>query len=217
MADIAARRLIWVPVVHGQADLGSLGDTVRRAYLRRFGKGTWDQHIRTVDELWAGIREGMAGLGLDYARMRLYQDGLPCCGREAEIVRDLAEAGSQNHQLLLELMDKGAELMGTESPELLVEEYQILRQSMLSQESAKPRGLARRQKELSAALLERRDRFVAERIDRTLAAGETGLLFLGMLHSVETHLPATIEVTRLFPAPRAASRVGSGKATRRKA
>lgn len=211
MSHIAARRLIWVPIVHSQADLGSLGKTVRCAYVRRFGKGTWDRHIKTVDELWERTREATAGLGLDYAQVRLYQDGLPHCGREAEIVRDLAEAGSLNHRLLLELMGKGAELMGTESPELLVEEYQILRQTMLSQEATRPRGLARRQKELSRIILDKRDRYITERIDQTLAPGGTGLLFLGMLHSLEGHLPATIEVTRLFPASQAASRVNPRK------
>ncbi len=35
------------------------------------------------------------------------------CGREAEIVRDLAEAGSRNHRLLVRLDQRGTILKGT--------------------------------------------------------------------------------------------------------
>ena len=57
--------------------------------------------------------------------MRVYQDGLAVCGHEQKIVSELAGAGNRNHALLLKLQAQGATLMGTESPELLVEEYQL--------------------------------------------------------------------------------------------
>ena len=113
--------------------------------------------------------------------MRVYQDGLPVCEHEQEIVAELAEAGSRNHRLLLSLQARGAVLMGTESPELLVEEYQLA-SAALAQGRASPAKM--RRDRLRDTLLERRDRYVADRINETLGAGETGILFMGMLHEV---------------------------------
>jgi len=191
------RPLIWVPIVHGQADLGSMSEAVQKAYLHKHGQAAWDRHVEAVAGLWRSTREAIERLGLDYGQVRLYQDGLPYCGHEAAIVRDLAQAGSANHQLLLELMAKGGRVVGTESPELLIEEYELMRQ-MLSFPGPGDEHDARQQhRALGKALLGKRDRYIAERIGQTLHAGETGLLFLGLLHSLEPYLPADIQMTRL--------------------
>jgi len=47
------------------------------------------------------------------------------------------------------------------------------------------------------ALLAQRDRYIANRIDSTLVAGESGILFLGMLHSLSTLLAKDIRL--VFP------------------
>jgi pheromone shutdown protein TraB len=47
---------------------------------------------------------------------------------------------------------------------------------------------------LSEALLQRRDQFMAQRIHETLKSGETGILFLGMLHSLERYLNPDVKV-----------------------
>jgi hypothetical protein len=47
---------------------------------------------------------------------------------------------------------------------------------------------------LRDTLIERRDRYVADRINRTLGAGETGILFMGMLHEVTRSLEPDIQV-----------------------
>ena len=73
-----------------------------------------------VDRLWTQIEQTLEGMAIFYERVRVYQDGLPVCGHELEIVSELAKAGSRNHQLLLELKEKGATTMGSESSELLV-------------------------------------------------------------------------------------------------
>ena len=62
---------------------------------------------QTVEDMF---RQQIEGLDLDRERVRLYQDGLPVSGHESDIVRDLAQAGSPNHQLLLDLMAKGVQL-----------------------------------------------------------------------------------------------------------
>jgi len=197
MPSCPKRQLIWVPIVHSQADMGSMGERVREVYLRRVGQRTWDEHLQMVAEMWRHIRDKIDRLGLDCERLWLFQDGLPNCGHEAPIVRDLAKAGSANHQLVLDLMAKGARVVGTESPELLLEEYELMRQMLVAPDPAEPHSARLRRRELSRELLAKRDRYIAKRIGETLQPGDTGLLFLGMLHSVEEHLAPDIEVIRL--------------------
>lgn len=196
------RRLLWVPVIHTEADLGSMSEAVRQVHVRSRGKSHWERRLQTVEQLWQQTRQAIDGLDLNYPHVCLYQDGLPNSGHEVEIVRDLAQAGSLNHQLVLELMSRGARLIGTESPELLLEEYQLAQQVLAALAGRQGRVLARRQHELSQALLDRRDEYIARRIAETLPAGDTGLIFLGMCHSLEGRLPADVIVTRLQPTAR---------------
>ena len=202
MRTAPTRRLIWVPIIHTRADLGSLSGFLRQHYVRRFGQTQWDRHIESVEDMWEAIRRAVEALDLSGSGVRLYQDGLPDCGHEAEIVRDLAQAGSPNHQLLVDLMANGAALTGTESPELLLQEYELAQQILISLDSDERGSLIQRQRELGKVLLEKRDRYIAERIDKTLGRGETGLIFLGMLHSLKGLLPSDIQVTRLRHARR---------------
>jgi hypothetical protein len=187
------RRLIWIPIVHTSADLGRLSEPVRDYYLKTFGPEGWNQRERAVARLWDAIREKLRELDLDYRAARIYQDGLPVCGLEQEIVRELAQVGSSNHQLILELLDKGATLMGTEDPQLLIREYQ-----MHQRHTAKERPPDQDSREEAARLLAARDEFIEKRIDETLQAGETGLLFLGAAHGRDMLRSTDIRVESLF-------------------
>ena len=131
---------------------------------------------------------------LNYDRVWLYQDGLPVCGRELELVDELARADSRIHRLLQHLREKGATIMGTESSELLVEEYQLFK-NVLASGTAPIAALGEaRRRALQDSLLKRRDQYIAQRINDTLPKGETGLVFLGMLHSVAPWLDKYIQV-----------------------
>lgn len=191
------RDLLWIPIVHTQVDQGRMGETIRRLYVREKGRRQWERHLRAIDAKWRGIAAWLDGLDLDYASVVLYQDGLPVCGREADIVKELADAGSQNHRLLMQLQERGARLMGTESPELLLEEYELARQVLISLESHQGSASARNQQERGKSLLEQRDRYIARRIAETLQPAETGLLFLGALHSFAAFLPQDIALQRV--------------------
>jgi len=202
MTSTTARRLIWVPILHTQADLGSVSGAVKALYARKIGLKKWNRHVATIDEFWRRTHEGIqSALGgdLDYGKVRLYQDGLPNCGHELRIVKDMIEAGSLNHQLLLELMEKGARLMGTESPELLIEEYELVRGVLKSLETSGKGTLNRQQASRSKDILRERDRYIAGRIADTLEPGETGLIFLGMLHRLQGLLPRDIRLSILRP------------------
>jgi hypothetical protein len=188
------RTLIYIPIIHTQADMGALAGAMRRLAIEKLGRREWERSVKAIDQLWAVIRETIEKLDLPYTRVRLFQDGLPHCGREAQIVTDLANAGSPNHQVLLFLMGKGATLMGTESADLLLEEYQLAQQVLNAQGLGEAERVQARQKSLSQSLLGKRDRYIAERINETLGEAETGLLFVGMLHSLEEHLAKDIQV-----------------------
>ena len=197
---MAGRLLFHIPIIHSQAEMGSFSPTIQAMMVRKLGTKGWERNVSLIDGIWTQIEQAIDGWALDYKKVRLYQDGLPVCGRELEIVSDLAKAGSRNHRLLLRLKQRGATLMGTESAGLLVQEYHLIKQTL---PAGGPAAVARREarrQESSGSLLRRRDQAIAERINQTLCRGEIGLLFLGMLHSLEGLLAKDIQVTHpLYP------------------
>jgi len=194
------RTLIYFPIIHSQKDMGALSESVRQITLQKLGVREWKRKINLVDRFWTDIENTIQGMALSFERTRLYQDGLPVCGREREIVSELAQKGSPNHLLLQRLMDKRAILMGTESSALLIEEYQLIKRMLESGDVREAIRIEASQKCISDILLEKRDAYIATRIDTTLNVGETGILFLGILHKMEGRLPADIHV--LYPVNR---------------
>ncbi|NCA69387.1 MAG: hypothetical protein EOM91_04645 [Sphingobacteriia bacterium] len=190
----ATRALLYYPVIHSLVDLGALRASVESAAQRSRGAEAWRERVRTIDQMWDEIERSIETLVLDPTRVRLYQDGLPICDHVHEIVRDMAEKGGRNHQILQRLRMRGATLMGTESPDLLLQEYDLAKR-LLGADQASLGGDQRDALQMQArTLLKARDRVIAERINDTLLAGETGILFLGMLHDVNPWLDATIRV-----------------------
>ena len=183
------RQLIYVPIVHSEVDFGSLTHDLRKRYIDRFGLSGWRQRIRGVDALWQEIRTKVMALEIDFHELKVYQDGLPVCGRELEIVEDLARQGSKNYQLLVELAERGAMIMGTEDAQLLVEEYLRLRDGLDADSETGDRVTP------GEDLLHRRDLYVAKRIRETLREGETGILFIGLLHEVDEKLCQDMEIS----------------------
>jgi hypothetical protein len=185
------RKLAYIPIIHSVADMGTLGASIRRMKLSALGRQGLTRNAAVVEKMWEEIESVVANLPVTPGTVRVYQDGLPVCGHEQEIVSELAGAGSRNHRLLLKLQARGATLMGTESPELLVEEYQLATAAFASGATVR---MEIRQKQLRDTLLERRDRYIADRIKGTLDAGESGILFMGMLHDVTRYLDSDIDV-----------------------
>lgn len=177
------RTLIHAAIVHSLADFGSLSEQVKQSYQRQFGSQKWNKHLDDVEQFWNQVHNEILRLNLNWSRVRLYQDGLPVCGRELEIVSQVAASGSKNHQLLLELVQRGAHLTGSEDPALLMEEYARAKASLSGKDADD--------------LLRKRDRFIATTINQTLREGETGLLFLGMIHSAVRLLAPDIQVRSL--------------------
>ena len=190
------RALIYVPMVHSEADLGRMAEEIRRRYTEALGPAAWGERTGAVDAMWRGIREKILALPVSWPTVRLYQDGLPVCGREMDIVRDVAAAGSQNHRLLLELIERGAVLMGTESAPLLVREYRRV-QELVQAARAGATAVNALERE-GNTLLQERDVFMARRILTTLEHGETGIVFLGLLHRIDELIGDDLEVRHVI-------------------
>lgn len=173
------RREVWIiPIVHSLADMGSLATQIAAARN--------EDATSLIDDFWDQMLQMVLHLELDFKRVRLYQDSLPECGREEQIVEDVARQGSVNFRLLRMLMRRGARLEGTESAELLVEELRLVRSGVT--------GKAERLRELGQA----RDKYIAAKISASLEPGEVGLVFLGMMHNVVPFLPSDIGVRYPF-------------------
>jgi hypothetical protein len=161
--------------------------TLENEYVKKYGKAKWKEHLKAIDKMWAGITKKLKALNLDYKKVKLYQDGLPICGKELEIVQDIAQRGGKNHRLILTLLEKGAALEGTEDVNLLLKEYNYVK-STLQGEKVTERG---------KDILIQRDRFIAERIDKTLNSGWVGICFIGAEHKMDKYLPKDIRVSYL--------------------
>jgi hypothetical protein len=177
-------RLVYVPVVHSIAEMGSAAEAYRAAFAARYGERKLAERSTEFDAIWRAIGEGIRSLRLDLKHVKLYQDSLPVCGHERALVHQIAAQGSRNHQLLEALADSGASLVGTESPSLLLDEYRLMQSPERTEAQA-------------AALLDARDQFIAARVDETLGNGATGILFIGALHHVAKFLPKRISVEYL--------------------
>ncbi|MBI3296257.1 MAG: hypothetical protein HYZ71_16145, partial [Deltaproteobacteria bacterium] len=92
------RQLMYVPVIHSEADMGSMAEPLKKEFTEQFGVHVWKEHVKAVDEMWEGIAKKLNGADFNVSQVRIYQDGLPICGREMDIVRDVAAQGSQNHR-----------------------------------------------------------------------------------------------------------------------
>ena len=191
---MASRTLLYIPIIHSQSDMGVLNESIRKVTLQKLGERVWRRKISLIRQFWSDIERTLKTLPLAYDLTRIYQDGLPICGKELDIVTELAKKGSPNHQILVRLMEKGATIMGTESAELLIEEYHLIKRILETGDVKEAIAIETRQKAASDLLLKKRDEFIAARIDKTLHPGETGILFLGMLHNVARCLPEDIIV-----------------------
>lgn len=187
------RRLLYVPIVHTAEDLGSFAGEAQRRLARAMSPAELARRSATIVAFWHVLRDQVTALPFAWDRTRIYQDGLPVCGQELAIVKELAQKGNLNHSLLLMLVERGATLMGTEDPALLIREYrriQALARAGATGAALDPKVIRREGEEL----LRDRDLFIANRIDQTLQAGESGVLFIGLLHRVDALLQGKIEI-----------------------
>jgi hypothetical protein len=192
------RKLIYVPVIHTEADMGSVAEPLKKEYIKRYGTEKWDEHTGAINSMWRGIRQRIFDLGLDYRKTKIYQDGLPVCNKELAIASDLAQAGNENYKIILELVQRGAKLIGTEDPGLLLEEYNYIKDVTKINNIEEKDKVIQKYEKKAWDILKRRDEYIANRIAKTLLEEEIGILFMGMRHRVDEKLPKDVEVSYLI-------------------
>ena len=173
--------------------MGELSPVLKESYLKKMGLQAWKRKKLLIQAYWNQVSDCVNNLNLPFTKTKIYQDGLPYSedGNEIELVEKMAASGSLNHILVKKLITRGATLVGTESPDLLIKEYNIAIQSIESQISPDQDIDIKNQGE---QILKQRDEFIAKRISETLNPGEVGVLFIGMLHNVIPLLDKDIEV-----------------------
>lgn len=191
------RQLLYVPIFHAAADLGSAAAAVAGRSAALADVRRWELHREAESRFWGNLRTYLQSL--PPARLKLYQDGMAAEGELGRrIVEQAAARGSENYALLLALLQNGAELRRTEDIALLLEEQQRLHDSL--QRPSGATSLADTEAEINRArlrgarLLTERDQYIAAAISATLQVGEVGVLLIGADHRVAPLLARDIAV-----------------------
>jgi hypothetical protein len=185
------KKLLFVPLIHGSADLGSVASGVDERGAAMHGEGRWEEHKRTISGFWDSIERYIDSL--DVTDFQIYQDGLAADGSLGQrIVKEAARKGSRNYQLVERLMARGAKIVKTEDISTVVKEVELIKE--IAQAKSVPRRLfAGLKYELAKrGLLEERDESIAKTINDSLK--RNGILFIGAFHNVVPKLASDIVV-----------------------
>ena len=192
------RTLIYVPIIHSVADMGTMGEELKRKSVSGLGENVWQKHTETVAGYWEAIESYFENSDLYVRGIKIYQDGMFVDGEMAiKLIRDGVKSGSKNSEIVSTLISCGAILVKTEDFKMVKDEYDGLQSIIKSKTNIKKLIQLLRYKILKPIFLRRRDRFIAATIDETLKPNETGILFVGAYHNVMKSLPKDITVIEL--------------------
>ncbi len=192
------RKLILIKIVHTSTDMGSMGEGLVKEGMAKIGREKWLENQRKIEKFWDDLEKEIDAIDLDYSRTRIYQDGLPCGGELGlRIVRETADKGSKNYRIVRKLIERGATVEATESPDLLRKEYEHIKALITAITPEEKADAARRYEQIKDELMQERDAYIAKAIDISLKDDETGLLFIGAAHNVIPMLAKDIEVKSL--------------------
>ncbi len=190
------RKIVLIRIVHTAADMGSMSEGLIKEGIAKIGREKWLENQRRIEKFWDEVKKEIDALNLDYSKVRVYQDGLPCGGELGlKIVRETADKGSKNYQIVGMLIEKGAAIEATESPGLLRKEYEHIKAIVTATAEEEKAEAVRRYEKIKDELMQERDAYIAKVIDATLKDGETGLLFIGAAHNIK--VATDIEVKNL--------------------
>jgi len=192
------RTLIYVPIIHSSADMGSLAKELKNKSVSELGENVWQTHTDTVNAYWEAIESYFNNIEIYIRGIKIYQDGMFVDGEIAMKIIDAGiQSGSKNSEIVLNLIKRGATLIKTEDFKMVKDEYDGIQSILKAKTSIRKIGYLLRYKFLKPVFLIRRDRFIAGRIAETLGRSETGILFIGAYHNVLKKLPGDITVIEL--------------------
>jgi len=190
------RKLIYVPIIHTDPDLGRLAEGIIEQTKEVVGIKNWQKHKGIVNRYWREIANYWQDKRV--SGFKIFQDGMLANGVVGKrIVKELADKGSVNHKIVEQLMKKGAELVKTEDSGLLKEEYFLTRE-LIKKKSFLGSLLAfLHYKWRKNKLLSQRDAYIIKQIEKSLQEGETGICFLGAYHQMLPGLSKDIKLVLL--------------------
>ena len=190
------KTLIYVPVIHTSADLGSLAKDVTDRGIADLGEYIWEKHQATVEKFWDVISDYFDSI--DVSGMKIYQDGMVADGEVGQrIVEEGAKSGSRNYELVARLLKRGAILVKTEDFKLVKEELDRLVALTRGQSIAHKLIAFIKYKLVKDRLLDKRDKFIADRINETLKPNEKGIIFIGAYHNIKNKLTGDIQIKEI--------------------
>ncbi len=185
------RRLLYVPIIHSSADLGSVASQVEEKGQTMSGEEAWNEHKRTVADFWRAIARHFDAL--DVSGYQIYQDGMAADGALGmRIVEDAASKGSLNYQLIKRLVERGARIVKTEEVSIVLKEVEGIKQIANARTLAGKSWAVLKYELMKDKLLEERDRYIGHTINSTLE--RNGILFIGAFHNAIPWLAEDIVV-----------------------
>ena len=176
--------------------MGSLASALDQSTAALCGEERWERHKATAAKFWQMVSDYLETL--DAKKLKVYQDGFVSDGDLGKkIIEEGVRRGSKNYEIILNLLNKGAEIVSTEDMALLQEEYRYIRQIMKAKTPSQRRLAYKEYESRKSQLTMERDSFIARAVNETLEDGEVGLLFIGAYHDVVPHLTKDIVVEQL--------------------
>ena len=190
------RRLICVPIIHTDTDMGSLASALEQGTVALCGEERWERHKATAAKFWQIVSHYIGTL--EAKNLKVYQDGFVSDGDLGKkIIEEGVRRGSKNYEIILNLLNRGAEIVSTEDMALLQDEYGYISRIIKAKSPSQRRSAYKEYESRKNQLTMERDSFIARTINETLEDGEVGLLFMGAYHDVIPHLAKDIVVEQL--------------------
>lgn len=190
------RRLLYIPIIHTDVDLGDLATGIEERAKALLGDSNMRKHKEIVNLYWQAVVDYWQGKNV--VGLKIFQDAMATDGALGQnIVKSLADKGSPNYKILAQLIEHGAILVKTEDPEPLKEEYFLMRELTKNKSFSESVSALQQYQRRKDTLLKARDASIITSITEHLKEGETGVCFLGAEHQIVARLPKDIEIIAL--------------------
>lgn len=191
------RTLLYVPIIHTNADLGSLAKNLNDSAISGLGEIFWIRHTEIVNSFWDAIKKYFDSLDT-VSDLKIYQDGLVADAEIGiKIVEEGIKSGSKNYEIVAGLIKRGAVLMKTEDLALVKKEYdKLIKITKVKSKTMKILGFLK-YKLTKHVLINKRDKYIASQINKTLQNGGTGILFIGAQHNVKKWIDRDIQIKEI--------------------
>jgi len=192
------RKLIYIPVIHTEADMGSMAKQLYHQKLPVTAEKKRLLHVETVNGFWNSIEIYLNHFQIPENGLKIFQDGMFAEGKMAmTILEEGIKSGSKNSVIVQNLIKQGATLIKTEDFTLVKEEYDQIQLILKAKNQFLRYFHLLKYKLLKSHFLMKRDKFISAAINEALKPGETGILFIGAYHNIKNRLPSDIEIIEL--------------------